>query len=69
MQKAAGKLKAVNAFKRGNEIEEEKKQAPKQKGRGYNELLEENSGERMISEAADEENQLLKDDIIDDTLF
>lgn len=62
-------VKAAGIFARANVIEPEiEKKSPKSGGRGYNELLDEGSGERMVS-LADEENQILKDDIIDDTLF
>ena len=60
-------VKAAGIFARAAEIEPEKK-SPKSGGRGYNELLDEGSGERMVT-VGDEENQLLKDEIIDDTLF
>ena len=68
--KAAVKgVKAAGIFARANEVEPEiENKSPKSGGRGYNELLDEGSGERMVS-LADEENQILKDDIIDDTLF
>jgi len=64
---AVKNIKAANVLARANEISPEKG-SPKQLGGGYNELLDEGSGERMVS-LADEENQLLKDDVIDDTLF
>lgn len=65
MKKAARGIGAANAFR--GEIEEERKE-PKQKGGGYNELLDEGSAERQVS-LPDDENQLLKDEIIDETLF
>ena len=48
------------------EIEEENKDASLRDD-GYNQLLDENSGERQVSALGDEENQLLDDD--DETLF
>lgn len=65
---AVKNIKAANVFARVNEKISPEKGSPKQLGGGYNELLDEGSGERMVS-LADEENQLLKDDVIDDTLF
>ena len=59
---AKNKLAAVNAF--AGAIEEEKKSpSPRERDDGYNQLIDENSGERIGSMTADEEDPMLADTI------
>ena len=59
MKAAVSKLGVVNALKKKPEIEMEERKD------GYNQLIE----EQVDSQPGDEENQLLKDSLDDDTLF